>query len=390
MASSVGSSSAWWTANDDPRDGTDSQAGSASTAGPSNPWASYNPTGASAAARPTGTSHTYAPRVRTFVGPPAGSSQWTAWDPQRVGVDPGVPQGDLGRRGKGGACPPAPGASHGKKKRTLQHLVDLNSPFVDWYVHFLKMHVWMALTANWHLIQAAALQPGRSTIYLKNLWDLLELDYHAQWSLMNLAQSGLPGATHFAHIMWTLLKEKACVEPYEDLSPWLTQQVKLIRTRFDQPPLYKSLKGKGGGFQEEHPDRAYWGWCKLTVPHCWTFCPLAVPPQILNGTGKVVIANDGEPLKPPHCWDRDIRVAPFIPNGISWTMGPRGMDLTKGPHPHQKDFRKGGPRSAGSDEDTSGDDVWDPFNNPHGGPRGSTTGKPRGGPSRAAKGGCPR
>lgn len=353
----------------------------------SSPWDNYR--GPSAAASPT-----YAPRQRTFVGPPPGAKQWTAWNPQRVGVDPSLPQGNLGERGKGGKF--VPGASHGKTKRTLQHLVDLGSPYTEWYIHFLKMHVWYALTSNWHLIQAAALEPKKATIYVKNIWDLLELDYHAQWSLMALAQSGLPGATHFAHIMWTLLKEKACARPYEDLSPWVTQQIKLCRKRFDQPPLYKSLSRSSGGPQEEHPDRARWGWCKLSVPHCWHFCPLAVPKEILQGTSQVIIAADGEPLKPPNCWERSIRVEPFIPNGLSWTSGPRSMDLTKGPHPDQKHFTSRGPSGShprwdniSSDEDTSGDDVWDPFHNPHGGPRGSTRrqGRPSGGSTGGGAGG---
>ena len=152
------------------------------------------------------------------------------------------------------------GTSSGKKKRTLQLLIDEGSPYVEYFDWFLKAHVYAPLTHNWHLILAAGLPSSKSNLYLKNLFDLLELDWHCQWCLVCLANSGLPGATHFAHLMWSLLKKMACKKPYEDISHWVTNLVKLCRTRFDQPP--DSYQG------EEHCDKPRWGWSKLFVPHC--------------------------------------------------------------------------------------------------------------------------
>ena len=103
------------------------------------------------------------------------SAGWTAFDPGRVGVDPSLLQGDLGSRARWKKGLPE-GTSHGKKKRTLQLLIDEGSPYVEYFEWFLKAHVYAALTHNWHFIQAVGFQTSKSNIYMKNNFDLLELD----------------------------------------------------------------------------------------------------------------------------------------------------------------------------------------------------------------------
>ena len=173
-----------------------------------------------------------------------------AFDPSRVGQDP--QQGDLGPRARYRPHRPE-GTSYGKEKRTIQLLIDHKCLYAPYYVRVLQQHVYEALTQNWHLIQGAALMGERSKNYLKSLFNLLELDWHAQWCLVSLHASGLPGAGHFAHVMWNLLKKQACKEPYEDLSAFVTNQVKLARKRFDQPP-------------KDHKDRDLWGVVQVVGP----------------------------------------------------------------------------------------------------------------------------
>ena len=267
----------------------------------------------------------FRPRARNLVCPgPGRPDAWVAFDPDRVGED--HHQGGLGDRAKWKARRPE-GTSHGKEKRTLQLLIDAKCAYAGYYVWVLKLSVYQALTSNWHLIQGAALGGEKSKIYLRSLFNLLELDWHSQWCLLGLHASGLPGACHFAQVMWDLLKTHACKEPYEDLSAWVTNLVKLARRRFDQPPA-------------DHRDMDIWGWSKMAVPHNWCWCPLAIPQEVLNEDQHwtIVVAPDGEPLKPPMCWPHKLRVSAFIPRGVNWCQGPRNHDMRQGPHPRQDEF----------------------------------------------------
>ena len=287
----------------------------------------------------------FAPRQRDLVGPQPGTSDnFVAWDVNRIGEEPQLPQGDLGDRARWKA-PVAEGTSTGKKKRTIQLILEAGTPYGDYYKWFLKATVYIALTHNWHLIQGAARCGQKAKQYVKNLFDLLELDWHSQWALVSLHASGLPGATHFAHVMWSLLKKMACKEPYEDLSHWVTNLIKLTRTRFDQPP-------------EGHHDQQTWGWSKMEVPHDWRWCPLAVPQEVIDEdvNWTIQVAPDGEPLKPPACWPSQIRVAPHRPPGLTWCEGPRDWDMRQGPHPRQWQFRKLLEKTTGGDDEDSSDD----------------------------------
>ena len=81
------------------------------------------------------------------MGPPPGASdQWVAFDPGRIGVDEEL-QGDLGPRARWRAPLPE-GTSHGKRKRTLQLLIDAGNPHAEFYVWILNVHVYQALTSN--------------------------------------------------------------------------------------------------------------------------------------------------------------------------------------------------------------------------------------------------
>ena len=266
----------------------------------------------------------YKPRARNIVGPGPGTDAWIGFDPSRVGEDP--QQGGLGPRANWKAPRPE-GTSHGKEKRTLQLLIDDKCAYAGYYVMVLKISVYQALTSNWHLIQGAALGGEKSKIYLRNLFNLLELDWHSQWCLVGLHASGLPGACHFAQVMWGLLKTQACKEPYEDLSAWVTNLVKLTRRRFDQPPA-------------DHNDMHNWGWSKMEVPHKWCWCPLAIPQEVLkeDPNYSIVVAPDGEPLKPPMCWPHKLRVPAWVPRRDNWCQGPRKHDMRQGPHPRQDEF----------------------------------------------------
>ena len=107
----------------------------------------------------------------------------------------------------------------------------------------------------------------------------------------------------------------------------MTNLVKLCRKRFDQPP-------------ENNKDAKLWGWSKMSVPHDWRWCPLAIPQEVLEEDRRwaIKVAPDGEPLKPPNCWPHEIRVRPYLPRNETWCEGPRDHDMRDGPHPLQFKF----------------------------------------------------
>ena len=117
----------------------------------------------------------FRPRERNLVGPgPGAPDRWVAFDPGRIGEDEEL-QGDLGPRAQWKARLPE-GTSHGKKKRTLQLLIDAKNPHAKFYVWVLQVHVYQALTSNWHLIQGAGRGGAKAKGYLKTIFDMLELD----------------------------------------------------------------------------------------------------------------------------------------------------------------------------------------------------------------------
>ena len=81
-----------------------------------------------------------------------------------------------------------------KTKRTLQLLIDAEDPQAEFYVWILKVHIYHALTSSWDLIQGAGRGGEKAKKYLKTIFDMLELDWPAQWCLVSLHASGLVGA----------------------------------------------------------------------------------------------------------------------------------------------------------------------------------------------------
>ena len=100
------------------------------------------------------------------------------------------------------------------------------------------------------------------------------------------------------------------------------------------------------------------GGSKMSAPHCWHWCPLAIPQVVIdeNPNWSIQCAPDGEPLKPPACWPAQIRVEPYKPAGATWREGPRDWDMRQGPHPRLWQFRKLLEKTTGGDAKDSSDD----------------------------------
>ena len=119
---------------------------------------------------------------------------------------------------------------------------------------------------------------------------LLELDRKSQRDMFLLAYTGPKGRTMANKLLFRILSYKAISDPeYENLSNWVSVQVKELRKAMDRPPWW-------------HHDMRNWTWENLEwIPHADRhFNPHSVP---LNLPVPNLTGARGEPLAPPDCWD---------------------------------------------------------------------------------------
>ena len=142
----------------------------------------------------------------------------------------------------------------------------------------------------WHWRDMQQYSDPETSLKWVHAMQLMELDRKAQRDLILLAYSGHKGRTLANKLMFQLLSYKALSDPdYENLSNWVSAEIKTLRRSMDRPPWF-------------HRDMFNtWTWESLESisRRDLPFSPHEVP---ADAAAMCRTGTHGEPLPPPDCW----------------------------------------------------------------------------------------